>query len=37
MLDKVRPARRVVEEMVEEYIEVVTGLSAGLADAPEAN
>jgi NAD(P)H-dependent flavin oxidoreductase YrpB (nitropropane dioxygenase family) len=36
MLDKVRPARRVIEEMIEEYIEVVTGMAAGLADPSEA-
>jgi NAD(P)H-dependent flavin oxidoreductase YrpB (nitropropane dioxygenase family) len=32
MLDKVRPARRVIEEMVEEYIEVVGAMAAGLAE-----
>ena len=32
-LSRVRPARRIVLEMVEEYIDTVTGLCQGLEEA----
>jgi NAD(P)H-dependent flavin oxidoreductase YrpB (nitropropane dioxygenase family) len=36
MMNRERPARRVVEEMVQEYVEVVSGLATGIADPAES-